>query len=145
VLDQFDAEPILAVLERHGVAYVTVGGYAAVCTGRRGPTRDVDVTPATIRENLDRLAAVLREVDARIRTDAVPEGLPRNTSGEALVGHRMLNLLEDRRSRSNAVLHGRSVLANLRFSSRTGDAAPAAGRGCRLQRLAGRALRVVTT
>jgi hypothetical protein len=90
--EQFDAEPILAVLERHGVAYVIVGGYAARMHGSTRPTRDVDVTPATTRENLDRLAAALRELDAHIRTDAVPEGLPFSTSGEALAGHRMLNL-----------------------------------------------------
>jgi hypothetical protein len=88
----FDAEPILAVLDRHGVEYLIVGGYAARMHGSTRPTRDVDVTPATTRENLDRLAAALRELDARIRTDAVPEGLPFSTSGEALVGHRMLNL-----------------------------------------------------
>lgn len=88
----FDAEPILAVLDRHGVEYVIVGGYAARVHGSTRPTRDVDVTPATTRENLDRLAAALRELDARIRTDAVPDGLPFSTSGEALIGHRMLNL-----------------------------------------------------
>ncbi|TFV45752.1 nucleotidyl transferase AbiEii/AbiGii toxin family protein [Blastococcus sp. TF02A_35] len=88
----FDAEPILAVLDRHGVEYLIVGGYAARVHGSARPTRDVDVTPATTRENLDRLAAALRELDARIRTDAVPEGLPFSTTGEALVGRRMLNL-----------------------------------------------------
>lgn len=88
----FDAEPILAVLDRHGVEYVIVGGYAARMHGSTRPTRDVDVTPATTRENLDRLAAALQELDARIRTDAVPEGLAFSTSAEALVGHRMLNL-----------------------------------------------------
>ena len=88
----FDAEPILAVLDRHGVEHVIVGGYAARVHGSTRPTRDVDVTPATTRENLDRLAAALRELDARIRTDAVPDGLPFSTSGEALIGHRMLNL-----------------------------------------------------
>jgi hypothetical protein len=62
------------VLDRHGVEYLIVGGYAARMHGSTRPTRDVDVTPATTRENLDRLAAALRELDARIRTDAVPEG-----------------------------------------------------------------------
>lgn len=89
---QFDAEPILAVLERHGVEYVIVGGYAARMHGSARPTRDIDVTPATTVENLDRLSAALRELDARIRTDAVSEGLPFAASGESLVGQRMLNL-----------------------------------------------------
>jgi hypothetical protein len=43
-----------------------------------GLTRDVDVTPSTTRENLHRLAAALHELDARIRTEAVPDGLPFN-------------------------------------------------------------------
>jgi len=88
----FDAKPILAALERHGVEYVIVGGYAARMHGAARPTRDVDVTPATSRENLDRLAAALRELDARIRTDVVSEGLPFSSSGESLAGQRMLNL-----------------------------------------------------
>jgi hypothetical protein len=88
----FDAEPILAVLERHGVDYVMVGGYAARMHGSQRPTRDVDVTPSTTRENLDRLAGALRQLDARIRTEAEPDGLPFNVSGESLSGARMLNL-----------------------------------------------------
>ena len=87
----FDAGPILTTLERHGVQYVIVGGYAARMHGATRPTRDVDVTPATTQENLDRLAAALRELDARVRTDAVPEGLPFNASGESLRGQRLLN------------------------------------------------------
>lgn len=90
--DQFDPEPILAVLERHGVEYVLVGGFAARLHGSIRPTRDVDVTPATTRQNLDRLAAALRDLGARIRTEGVPEGLAFSTSGEALAGQRMLNL-----------------------------------------------------
>lgn len=88
----FDPEPILAVLERHGVEYVVVGGFAARMHGATRPTRDVDVTPATSQENLDRLAAALRELHARVRTEAVPDGLPFSTSAEALAGQRMLNL-----------------------------------------------------
>jgi len=90
--DQFDPEPILAVLERHGVEYVLVGGFAARMHGSTRPTRDVDVTPATTQRNLDRLAAALRELGARIRTEGVPEGLAFSTSAEALVAQRMLNL-----------------------------------------------------
>lgn len=89
---EFDAEPILAVLERHDVEYVIVGGYAARMHGASRPTRDVDVTPSTSRENLDRLAAALGELGARIRTDAVPDGLPFSSSGESLAAQRMLNL-----------------------------------------------------
>ena len=89
---QFDPEPILAVLERHGVEYVVVGGFAARMHGATRPTRDVDVTPATTRQNLDRLAAALRELHARIRTEGAPDGLPFSTSAEALAGQRIPNL-----------------------------------------------------
>jgi hypothetical protein len=91
-LPLFDAEPILAVLERRGVEYVVVGGYAARIHGAVRPTRDIDITPATDQENLDRLAAALRDLNARIRTDGVPEGLPFAVPGESLLGQRLLNL-----------------------------------------------------
>ena len=80
------------MLERYGVEYLIVGGYAARVHGSTRPTRDVDVTPATSAENLDRLAAALGELDARIRSESVPEGVPFDTSGESLMGQRMLNL-----------------------------------------------------
>jgi hypothetical protein len=79
---QFDPEPLLAVLERHGVAYVLVGGYAARLHGSLRPTSDVDVTPATTEENLARLAAALTELGARIRTEAEPSGLAFAASAE---------------------------------------------------------------
>lgn len=89
---EFDPVPILAVLERHRVEYVVVGGYAAVIHGATRPTEDIDITPATTEENLARLAAALAELEARIRTDAVPEGLPFSASAGSLRGVRMLNL-----------------------------------------------------
>jgi len=71
-----DADEILAVLERHQVAYVVIGGLAAVLHGSPLLTRDADICPARNPENLDRLAAALRELRARIRTPDVPGGLP---------------------------------------------------------------------
>ena len=91
-LPEFDAEPVLAVLERHGVRSVMVGGYAARLHGAQRPTRDVDVAPATTPENLTRLAAALTELGARIRTEAEPAGLPFAASAESLAGVQTLNL-----------------------------------------------------
>jgi hypothetical protein len=88
----FDASKIVEVLERHRVDYVLVGGYAAVLYGSRRPTEDIDIAPATTKENLDRLAKALRELRARIRVDGVPDGLTFDTSAEALRGMTMLNL-----------------------------------------------------
>jgi hypothetical protein len=85
-VEQFDPESLLAVLERHGVAYVLVGGYAARLHGSLRPTSDVDVTPATTEENLARLAAALTELGARIRTKAEPSGLAFAASAESLRG-----------------------------------------------------------
>src|SRR6266508_1168441 len=72
------AEPdplaVLRALERHGVRYVLIGAAAARIAGAPVVTEDLDVTPATDRENLERLAAALRELGARLRSSAEPEG-----------------------------------------------------------------------
>lgn len=60
-------DEILEVLERHQVLYVVIGGLAAELRGSPYVTRDVDVTPARTRENFVKLAAALRELDARLR------------------------------------------------------------------------------
>ena len=72
--------------------YVLVGGYAAQLYGARRPTYDIDITPATTKENLERLSAALRELGAGIRIDDQPEGLPFDCSSESLRGVQMLNL-----------------------------------------------------
>jgi hypothetical protein len=87
-----DAAQILAVLDRHGVDYVLIGGYAAQLHGSKLPTLDIDVTPATTHDNLVRLAAALRQLQAGIRIDELDHGLPFDTSAEALAGMRVLNL-----------------------------------------------------
>jgi len=46
------------------------------------PTKDIDVAPATTTENLTRLVAALRELNAGIRVDEMLEGLPFDTSAE---------------------------------------------------------------
>lgn len=60
-------DEILEVLERHHVRYVVIGGLAAELRGSPYVTRDVDVTPARTRENFTKLAAALRELDAKLR------------------------------------------------------------------------------
>lgn len=71
-----DAAAILEVMNRHCVEYVVIGAFAAIA--QRAPipaTRDIDLTPSASAENLSRLSGALRELDARIRADGVPEGL----------------------------------------------------------------------
>jgi hypothetical protein len=91
-MTEFDPEQLLATLVKAGVEFVLVGGYAAVLHGASRPTEDLDITPATTFDNLTKLAGVLKSLRARIRTDAVPDGLPFDTSAEAMQGLLMLNL-----------------------------------------------------
>lgn len=67
---------LLAALDRHRVVYVLIGGMAAVAHGSPFPTEDVDITPATGKDNLARLSSALEELDARVRVEGVPDGLP---------------------------------------------------------------------
>jgi len=77
---RFDPERILAALERHGVDYVMVGGFASQLHGARRQTYDIDFVPAATEANDDRLASALRELDARLRvaglTDEEARQLP---------------------------------------------------------------------
>ena len=65
---------ILAVLNRHRVEYVVVGGYAAQVHGWDGVTDDVDVTPQRDSANLKRLAEALTELEAKARVEGYPNG-----------------------------------------------------------------------
>jgi hypothetical protein len=68
---------IVAALNRNQVRYVVIGAYAAIAQQAPIPaTRDIDVTPEASQENLARLSRALIDLDARIRTEAVPDGLP---------------------------------------------------------------------
>lgn len=73
---EFAFERILEVLARHGVRFVVIGAVAAIAQGSPLPTEDVDVTPARERENLERLAAALLELEAKLRVEGEPEGVP---------------------------------------------------------------------
>jgi hypothetical protein len=92
---ELDLPRILEVLHRNKVAYILIGGLAAVYHGSPFPTEDADITPEMDRRNLDRLAAALRELNARIRTDSEPSGLPFRCDGEALAAAKTWNLATD--------------------------------------------------
>jgi hypothetical protein len=68
-------DEMLEVLERHRVLYVVIGGLAAELRGSPYVTRDVDVTPARNRDNFTRLAAALKELDAKLRIPDMEEPL----------------------------------------------------------------------
>lgn len=71
----FRPEEMFAALERHDVRYVLVGGLAATLRGSPYPTGDVDITPASDRANLGRLARALRELGAKLRVEGRDEPL----------------------------------------------------------------------
>jgi hypothetical protein len=80
-----DAAAIVQVLNRHRVRYIVIGAFAAIA--QRAPipaTRDIDLTPDVASDNLARLSEALRDLNARIRTEAAPEGLPFDHNGASL-------------------------------------------------------------
>ena len=87
----FDGVAILEVLARHGVQFVIVGGFAAVAQGSPIPTIDVDIVPATDRDNYVRLSAALLELDAKVRAAGV-EPLPFEHDADSLAAVQMWNL-----------------------------------------------------
>lgn len=58
---------ILELFEQHGVAYVVVGGVAAVLQGAPVTTFDIDTLVKVDAENADRLLAALAALQARYR------------------------------------------------------------------------------
>jgi hypothetical protein len=70
----FDPVPLLLALVDAGVDFVLIGGLAGGAHGSSYPTFDVDVAYSRDRENLERLAALLRELGATLR--GAPSGLP---------------------------------------------------------------------
>jgi hypothetical protein len=79
-----DPELLFTTLARHGVRFVLIGAAAARLQGFPRMTADADITPARDRANLERLAAALVELDAKVYAEAVPEGLPFDVSAEML-------------------------------------------------------------
>jgi hypothetical protein len=64
--DTFHPRELFQALARHEVEYVTVGGIAVQAHGGQRVTRDLDVAIAASKGNLDRLAAALADLDARL-------------------------------------------------------------------------------
>jgi transcriptional regulator with XRE-family HTH domain len=88
-----DPELLFTTLARHQVQFVLIGALAAKLQGFPRFTRDADITPARDRENLQHLAAALRELDARIYTDTIPEGLAFDCSPQMLARGDVWNLV----------------------------------------------------
>ena len=89
--DEFAPEDIVRELASHGVAFVLIGGFAAWMQGSPIPTEDVDIVPATGRDNYARLSAALTELDAHVRAEGV-EPLPFAHDADSLAAAQIWNL-----------------------------------------------------
>jgi hypothetical protein len=79
---EFDPGPIFETLVRHGVNFVVVGGLAGIAHGSAYSTEDADVAYEPSRQNLQRLAAALSELEATLR--GAPPDLPFQLDSETL-------------------------------------------------------------
>jgi hypothetical protein len=89
----FDPERLIKILAKHRVRFVLIGALAARLQGFPRLTADADITPARDWDNLHRLVAALVELDARVFTETIPDGLKFNCSPQTLSRAEMWNLI----------------------------------------------------
>jgi predicted nucleotidyltransferase len=75
-------EAIADVLVRHGVEFLIIGGQAEILMGSPRVTFDTDLCYRRSEENLERLAAALKEINPTLR--GAPAGLPFRLDSQAL-------------------------------------------------------------
>lgn len=90
-----DLPRLFGTLRRHNVRFVLIGGLAALYHGSPFPTEDADIAPADDTDNLVRLAAALSELNARIRVEGEPSGVPFVCDAATLGGLQTWNLMTD--------------------------------------------------
>jgi hypothetical protein len=96
-----DAERIFATLDAHRVDYVVVGGIAVQVHGHVRMTNDVDLIPSPTPANLERLAAALGDLQARILNPGAEHQsidarmLPRATLWQLSTPHGDIDILHD--------------------------------------------------
>jgi hypothetical protein len=64
--DALDPLPLLRALHERRIEHIVVGGFAVNAHGFIRVTKDLDIVPSPTRENLEKLAAMLRDLDARL-------------------------------------------------------------------------------
>lgn len=72
---RLDPRHILSTLVERDVQFVVIGAIAAIAQGGPLITQDLDITPARDLDNLERLAAALKELGARMRIPNDPSGI----------------------------------------------------------------------
>jgi hypothetical protein len=86
---------MLQVLEEYGVRFILIGGFAAVIHGSPYVTTDIDVVPEGSLDNLSRLSAALRAMNARVWTASEPEGVPFDHDAASIMNVRVWDLVTD--------------------------------------------------
>jgi hypothetical protein len=64
--EALDPLPLLRALYEWGIEYIVVGGFAVSAHGFIRVTKDLDIVPSPAAKNLERLAEMLRDLDATI-------------------------------------------------------------------------------
>jgi hypothetical protein len=67
-LTEFDLRALLEALHSHDISFIVIGGVAVGAHGFIRGTEDLDLVPEPDPDNLQRLAAVLEELDAKLPT-----------------------------------------------------------------------------
>jgi hypothetical protein len=62
--EALDPVPLLRHLHEHGVEHIAIGGLAVSAHGHVRTSKDLDVVPNPVHENLERLAAALADLNA---------------------------------------------------------------------------------
>jgi len=92
VSPELDPRALFAVLDAHQVDYVLIGGLAAVLHGSPLTTLDADLLPDMSDDNLRRLSVALKDLDATLRVDSEPEGVPFEPHPALIRSMRCLNM-----------------------------------------------------
>jgi hypothetical protein len=92
VPEALQPQELFDVLARHRVDYVLIGGLAATLHGSSALTNDADICPDPSPANRERLAAALREMKARVRSEAEPDGVAFSADPEFLRRMQLVNL-----------------------------------------------------
>jgi hypothetical protein len=96
-----DPERIFAVLDARKVEYVVIGGIAVQVYGHVRMTNDIDLMPSPSPANLERLAAALVDLEARVLNRGSEDlaidaqMLPRATLWQFSTRHGDIDLLHD--------------------------------------------------
>lgn len=90
--DPLDPACIFAVLAKHQVEYVLIGGLAAVLHGSTAMTNDADILPAKNAANLEHLSSALRDLQARLRVEEDPRGVAFDPHPALIASMAMLNM-----------------------------------------------------